>query len=150
MAWKLTLEEINEYKAAFNLFDKNQDGRIEPDELGLLMRSLGQNFSNAELKEITKEKIANDISFSVEFHEFLDVMARNRRKKDDYFKLVKAFKYFDRDNSGFINLNEFRHIITTIAEKLTQEEIDKLEEIAKVDSDGKFNYKDLVKAIISK
>lgn len=149
MAWKLTLEEINEYKAAFNLFDKNQDGQIEPEELGLLMRSLGQNFSNAELKEITKE-ITNNKSFCVEFHEFLDIMAKNRRQKDDYYNLIKAFKYFDRDNSGFINLNEFRHIITTIAEKLTQEEIDKLEEIAKVDGDGKFNYKDLVKAMISK
>jgi len=149
MAWKLTLEEINEYKAAFNLFDKNQDGQIEPEELGCLMRSLGQNFSNADLKGITKE-ITNNNSFSVEFHEFLDIMAKNRRQKDDFSKLIQAFKYFDRDNSGFINLNEFRHIITTIAEKLTQDEINKLEEIAKVDADGKFNYKDLVIAIISK
>lgn len=149
MAWKLSLEEINEYKAAFNLFDENQDGRIESEELGLLMRSLGQNFSNAELKEITKE-ITNNKSSSLEFHEFLDVMAKNRKQKDDYYNLIKAFKYFDRNNTGYINLNEFKHIITTIAEKLNQVEIDKLEEIAKVDAEGKFFYRDLVKAIISK
>jgi len=149
MAWKLTLEEINEYKAAFYLFDKNQDGRIEQEELGLLMRSLGQNFSNAELKDITKE-ITNNKSIRVEFHEFLDLMAKNRRQKNDYYKLIKAFKYFDRDNTGFLNMNEFTHILKTISEKLTQEEIDKLEEIVKVDIDGKFYYKDLIKEIISK
>lgn len=149
MAWKLSLEEINEYKAAFHLFDENQDGRIESEELGLLMRSLGQNFSNAELKEITKEITNNKLS-GVEFHEFLDIMAKNRRQKDDYYNLIKAFKYFDKNNTGFIYLNEFKHIITTIAEKLNQEEIDKLEEIAKVDGNGKFNYRDLVRAIISK
>lgn len=149
MAWKLTLEEINEYKAAFNLFDNDQDGQIELQELGLLMRSLGQNFSNAELIEIIT-KIGIKESKSIEFHEFLDIMADNRRQQDDQIKLIKAFKYFDRENTGYIHLDEFKHIMTTIAEKLTAEETDKLEEIAHVDADGKFNYRDLVKSMIFK
>ena len=53
MAFKLTMDEINEYKAAFSLFDRDSDGKISTEETGILMRSLGQNFSNAELKVIT-------------------------------------------------------------------------------------------------
>jgi len=149
MAWKLTLDEINEYKAAFNLFDKSQDGRMEPEELGSLMRSLGQNFSNAELKEITKG-ITKNKTCSVEFHEFLDIMAEHRRQKDDKHKLIKAFRYFDRDNTGYININEFKHVLTSIAEKLTPEEIDVLEDIAKVNSEGNFSYMEFLKEIMQK
>ena len=150
MAWKLTLSEINEYKAAFNLFDTDQDGKILTEEMGLLMRSLGQNFSNAELKEITKDIVnKKDINY-LEFHEFLEIMAKNRRENEDQIKLIKAFRYFDKDNSGLIKLLEFKHVMTTIAEKLTEEETDKLEEIAQVDSEGRFNYINLVKSMIFK
>jgi calmodulin len=148
MAWKLNLEEINEYKAAFTIFDLDQNGTLDEEELGLLMRSLGQNFSNAELKEITKDMISKKIN--LEFHEFLEIMAKYRKENDDKSKLIKAFRYFDRDNTGFIDFQEFKHVLTSIAEKLNHDEIEKLEEIARADQDGKFNYKELVKNMIYK
>jgi len=148
MAWKLTLEEINEYKAAFSLFDLDGNGKLDETELGLLMRSLGQNFSNAELKGITKDMKNKQIS--LEFHEFLEIMAKYRKENDDKSKLIKAFRYFDRDNTGFIEFQEFRHVLTSIAEKLNHDEIERLEEIARADGEGKFNYKELVKAMIYK
>jgi calmodulin len=74
MAWKLTLEDINEYKAAFTLFDKDSDGQLSSDEMGVLMRSLGQNFSNKDLKRIT-EDIDIHGNGIVELHEFLNLMA---------------------------------------------------------------------------
>jgi calmodulin len=148
MAWKLTLQEINEYKAAFTLFDFDQNGTLDEEELGSLMRSLGQNFSNAELKEITKDMKSKKIN--LEFHEFLEIMAKYRKENDDKSKLIKAFKYFDRDNTGYILFKEFKHVLTSIAEKLNHDEIEKLEEIARADQDGKFNYKELVKNMIYK
>ena len=112
------------------------------------MRSLGQNFSNAELKEITNDMISKKIN--LEFHEFLEIMAKYRKENDDKSKLIKAFRYFDRDNTGFIEFQEFKHVLTSIAEKLNHDEIEKLEEIARADQDGKFNYKELVKNMIYK
>ncbi len=148
MAWKLNLEEINEYKAAFTLFDIDNNGTLDEQELGSLMRSLGQNFSNAELKEITKDM--NNKKINLEFHEFLEIMAEYRKENDDKSKLIKAFRYFDRNNTGYIEFQEFKHVLTSIAEKLNHDEIEKLEEIARADQDGKFNYKELVKNMIYK
>ncbi len=148
MAWKLNLEEINEYKAAFTLFDIDNNGLLDEQELGSLMRSLGQNFSNAELKEITKDM--NNKKINLEFHEFLEIMAEYRKENDDKSKLIKAFRYFDRNNTGYIEFQEFKHVLTSIAEKLNHDEIEKLEEIARADQDGKFNYKELVKNMIYK
>ena len=35
--------EIEEYKMAFSLFDKDRDGTIDAKELGPVMRTLGHN-----------------------------------------------------------------------------------------------------------
>jgi calmodulin len=45
----LSVEEIKE---AFALFDKNGDGTISSDELGTVMRNLGYNPSEEELREL--------------------------------------------------------------------------------------------------
>ena len=47
---KLTEEQIAEFKEAFSLFDKDGDGTITTKELGTVMRSLGQNPTEAELQ----------------------------------------------------------------------------------------------------
>lgn len=39
-----------EFKEAFSLFDKDGDGTITTKELGTVMRSLGQNPTEAELQ----------------------------------------------------------------------------------------------------
>lgn len=39
----MTSEEIEEFKEAFILFDKDQSGTISTKELGIAMRALGQN-----------------------------------------------------------------------------------------------------------
>jgi calmodulin len=39
-------------KQAFDLFDKNNDGKISSDELGRVLRTLGHNYSNEEVQEM--------------------------------------------------------------------------------------------------
>ena len=48
--FQLTEEQIAEFKEAFSLFDKDGDGTITTKELGTVMRSLGQNPTEAELQ----------------------------------------------------------------------------------------------------
>lgn len=46
---------ILEFKEAFSLFDKDGDGTITTKELGTVMRSLGQNPTEAELQDMINE-----------------------------------------------------------------------------------------------
>ena len=48
-------EQIAEFKEAFSLFDKDGDGTIATKELGTVMRSLGQNPTEAELQDMINE-----------------------------------------------------------------------------------------------
>ncbi|KAL1818845.1 hypothetical protein ACET3Z_013714 [Daucus carota] len=55
MADQLTDDQISEFKEAFSLFDKDGDGCITTKELGTVMRSLGQNPTEAELQDMINE-----------------------------------------------------------------------------------------------
>ena len=46
----LTGEQVSEFQEAFSLFDKDGDGTISTKELGVVMRSLGQNPTASELQ----------------------------------------------------------------------------------------------------
>ena len=49
---ELTPEQIEEMREAFQLFDNDGDGFITIRELGSVMRSLGRNPSESELRDI--------------------------------------------------------------------------------------------------
>lgn len=51
----MKLLAFTEFKEAFSLFDKNGDGSISSKELGIVMRSLGQNPTEAELHDMINE-----------------------------------------------------------------------------------------------
>jgi len=51
----------------------------------------------------------------------------------------EAFKVFDRDNNGFISAAELRHVMTSIGEKLTDDEVDEMIREADQDGDGRID-----------
>jgi Ca2+-binding EF-hand superfamily protein len=52
MAHNLTEEQINEFKDAFTLFDKDNDGVVTAKELATVLKSLGHNPTEQELGEM--------------------------------------------------------------------------------------------------
>ena len=52
----------SEFKEAFSLFDKDGDGTITTKELGTVMRSLGQNPTEAELQDMINEVDADGMT----------------------------------------------------------------------------------------
>lgn len=43
---------FSEFKECFNLFDGDSDGMVTEKELGLIMRSLGENITHFEIQEL--------------------------------------------------------------------------------------------------
>ncbi|XP_054844189.1 uncharacterized protein LOC129335564 [Eublepharis macularius] len=149
MARQLTEEQLAEFKEAFSLFDKDGDGAITTKELGTVMRSLGHNPTEAELQAMISDIDANR-SGTVDFAEFLSLMAKRTRDSDGEEEIRDAFRVFDKDESGYISAAELRHVMINLGEKLTDEEVDEMIREADVDVDGKLNYEEFVRVMMEK
>ncbi|MBN3319116.1 KCNKD protein, partial [Atractosteus spatula] len=139
---------LAEFKEAFSLFDKDGDGTITTKELGTVMRSLGQNPTEAELQDMINEVDA-DGNGTIDFPEFLTMMARKMKDTDSEEEIREAFRVFDKDGNGYISAAELRHVMTNLGEKLTDEEVDEMIREADIDGDGQVNYEELFRAVTS-
>ncbi|CAM8963640.1 unnamed protein product [Rhodiola kirilowii] len=120
-------------------------------ELGTVMRSLGQNPTEAELQDMINEVDADGNGTTDCFPEFLlKLMARKMKDTDSEEELKEAFRVFDKDQNGFISAAELRHVMTNLGEKLTDEEVDEMIREADVDGDGQINFEEFVKVVMAK
>ncbi|KAK3139255.1 hypothetical protein QOZ80_5AG0380290 [Eleusine coracana subsp. coracana] len=145
----LTKEQIEEFREAFSLFDKDGDGTITSKEFGTVMRSLGQSPTEAELQEMVAEVDA-DGSGAIDFHEFLVLLARKMRDAGADDELREAFHVFDQDQNGYISRDELRHVLENLGEKLSDEELVEMLREADVDGDGQINYNEFAKVMMAK
>ncbi|XP_052105384.1 calmodulin-beta-like [Mytilus californianus] len=145
----LSEETIAEFKEAFGLFDKDNNGQITSSELGTVMRSLGQNPTNADITDMINE-VDSDGSGTINFTEFTNMMGKKMENSNPVEDLREAFKIFDKNNDGKIDTNELKKVMVNIGEKLTDEEANEMIKEADVDGDGKVNYEEFVKMMTSK
>lgn len=89
------------------------DGTITAEELGQMMRSLGQNPTEAELRDMINE-VDEDRNGTIEFKEFRDMMERKTRDIDPREELREAFKLFDKDGNGTISTNELQSVMKSL------------------------------------
>ena len=138
-------EKLAEYKEAFDMFDKDHSGGISIDEISKIMKNFGNPMSKAEIKEMIKDL---DVSGDgeLDFEEFVTLMEKQvaEVEDDDEDIVLKAFKSFDRDQSGFITNAEFRYILTKLGEKFSDAEVDLLFKECDLDEDGKLDYKEFI------
>lgn len=147
MSNNLTEEQIQEFKEAFTLFDKDNNGTISKQELSTVMRSLGLSPSEQEVTDLMNEIDVNG-NKSIEFSEFLTLMSRQLKQNDSEMELLEAFKVFDKNGDGYISSAELKHVLTSIGEKLSDAEVDEiLKEVA--DGQGQINIEQFAE-ILSK
>ncbi|XP_059317942.1 calmodulin-3-like [Lycium ferocissimum] len=148
MANILNEDQIVEFQEAFSLFDKDGDGCITVEELGTVIRSLDQNPTEEELQDMVNEVDA-DGNGTIEFTEFLNLMAKKMRETDGEEEFKEAFKVFDKDQNGYISATELRHVMINLGEKLTDEEVEQMIREADLDGDGQVNFNEFVKMMMN-
>ncbi|XP_052081213.1 neo-calmodulin-like [Mytilus californianus] len=137
---------LDKCKAAFRLFDKDDDGTITTHEIGVVMRSLGKHPTDEELKKIVDE-IDIDGDGRVTFDEFLTIMTKQFCSKETARDIREAFRVFDKDGKGYLTVSEFRHIMENLGEKMTWEETEEMIEMVDTDGDDKISCDDFIKKV---
>merc|ERR1712130_1088213 len=114
-------------------------GSISTKELLGVMRSMGQNPTEDEVLELVME-IDTDGNGTIDFHEFINMMKKKSSETDQLEDLKEAFRMFDKNNDGFIDLVELRKVTTLMGASLTSKELNEFMKEADKDGNGKIDY----------
>ncbi len=152
----LSNEQVQRFRDAYNIFDKDGDGGVSVHELAHVMRCLGQDASDEDVRRMFNE-VDQDGSGEIDFDEFLEIM-KNHVVGDGTKKLknssdfteedwAEAFTVFDLDGDGFITAEELGTVLANMGESLQTFELEEMVQEADSDNDGKLSLEDFVKVM---
>ena len=141
MTEPLSEERLSEFKKAFDLFDRNNNGSIEKDELGEVMESLGLDHDEHQLEEMMKAVDTNKNKV-IDFEEFVNLM--NVPPECSQEEIIEAFKVFDQNGDGYVTRDELKKVMEGLGEKLSEQEVEEMIKEVDIDGDGKINYQEFV------
>ena len=149
MVDKLTPEQIDQCKRLFDIFDINKDRTISSKELGKVLRSLNLNPSQADLESMIK-KTDHTGSGRIDFQDFLKLYAEKIKETITKEDVCRYFAMFDRNGDGLIDPKEFKRVMTTMGEPLTNEEVEFIISEADKDSNGFIDYAEFSEMLLEK
>ena len=101
----LTRDQV---KAAFDLFDCDQSGVIDVQEVELVLRGIGfADLSRQEVSAMVKA-MDTDGSGDIRFEEFEKLVTKKIAEAGTPEEVWKAFKLFDRSGKGRVSLEDLR------------------------------------------
>lgn len=111
-----TDDEVEEIREAFNLFDTEGTGMIDPKELKAAMQSLGFQNKNPTVFEMISE-LESTRSGLIDFEEFLSGIASKLGDRGSPEGIRRIFQLFDDDRSGKISFKNLKRVAKELGER---------------------------------
>ena len=125
----LTPEQEAEFRETFDLFREanGPKDRIPASACGPCMRAIGQHMSEADMQKLTISADFDGTGF-ITFKDFLKLVAERMADTSVAQEMWDAFRVFDPKGTGYVTVNHFRQIMTSLGESdsLTDEEVDEM------------------------
>ena len=135
------------YTKIFKLYDEDKDGFVDFVYLPEMMRSAGAIFLDNELErpmETIRNNNGADIFTQKDYIELCLKFIKNDETEED---LIEAFKFWDTDNSGRVATDDIRRALTTLGDKLSEDEINALVREADPNNLGVIDYEHYSKVL---
>ncbi|XP_062236384.1 myosin, light polypeptide 3, skeletal muscle [Platichthys flesus] len=143
-------EEVADFKESFGLFDRIGDSQVGFNQVPDIMRALGQNPTNKDVIKILGNPSADDMANKrISFDDFLPMLKQvDALPKGSYDDYVEGLRVFDKEGNGTVMGAELRIVLSTLGEKMTEDEIESLM-TGQEDENGSVHYEAFVKHIMS-
>ncbi|KAH3766177.1 calmodulin 2 [Pelomyxa schiedti] len=135
----LTKQQYAEIAEAFDFYDRDKDAKLSHEELARLIRSLGQAPTEAELRQIIAATDTKNVG-KVDVNQVTACMERMYAHPIDKAARAKhAFECMDQNHTGSITAADLRHFLTTIGDKLTDDQVTRLFQEGQIAEDAVLN-----------
>ena len=136
-------EELIKLKRTFVAIDRDHTGFINIKELETAFQMLNIEISNKDIHKIYEA--ASEQNGVIDYSHFL-MASINQKKNLKKEKLIQAFKYFDIDDSGFIDKSDIQNATLRSGKKIVNEtDIDNMMKEVKADHKGKISLEEFLK-----
>ncbi|KAI8026050.1 Calcium-dependent protein kinase 4 [Camellia lanceoleosa] len=138
IAESLSEEEIAGLREMFKVMDTDNSGAITFDELKAGLRKYGSTLKDTEIRDLM-DAADVDNNGTIDYGEFIAATVHlNKLEREEH--LVAAFRYFDKDASGYITVDELQqacaeHNMTDVFLEDIIREVDQ-------DNDGRIDYQE--------
>ncbi|KAL7097928.1 hypothetical protein ACP275_10G173700 [Erythranthe tilingii] len=140
IAEHLSVEEVAGIKEGFQLMDTGNKGKIDIHELRAGLHKLGHQIPESDIQVLME---AGDVDKDgyLDCAEFVAISVHLRKMgNDDHLR--KAFQFFDRNESGYIEIEELRDAFADEAEATSEEVINAIIQDVDTDKDGRISFEE--------
>ncbi|KAG7019849.1 Calcium-dependent protein kinase 30 [Cucurbita argyrosperma subsp. argyrosperma] len=142
IAEHLSVEEVEVIRDMFSLMDTDNDGKISFEELKAGLKKVGSQLAEPEMKMLM-EVADVDGNGVLDYGEFVAVTIHlQRMENDEHFR--RAFMFFDKNESGFIELDELREALADEAGETDSDVLNEIMREVDTDKDGRISYDEFV------
>lgn len=113
--------QIQEFKEAFNMIDQNRDGFVDVEDLKDMLASLGKDVTDKYV-----EGMVGEAPGPINFTMFLTMFGEKLNGTDPEEVIKNAFACFDDDQTGKINEDYLRELLTTMGDRYTDDQVDEM------------------------
>ncbi|KAF7047307.1 hypothetical protein CFC21_056250 [Triticum aestivum] len=142
IAEHLSAEEVEVIKEMFALMDTDNNGRVTLDELKAGLARVGSKLAEPEM-ELLMEAADVDGDGYLDYAEFVAITIHLQRLSNDQH-LRKAFLFFDRDSSGYIERPELADALADDSGKADDAVVDHVLQEVDTDKDGRVSFEEFV------
>ena len=129
------------------MFDTTGNEKITVDLVGDVMRSCGLNPLGEDINKFIEEL---GKGAEIDFEQYLGFHEECAKKGNpgSLAGFMEGWKCFDHEGNGFVGNAEIRHVLTSLGDVMTDEDVDELL-VGKEDAEGYVNYEEFSKFVMS-
>ncbi|CAF1552596.1 unnamed protein product [Didymodactylos carnosus] len=139
-----------EFEEAFVLFDRDGDGLVDGNDLRRIMRSLGQNVGDPELREMLSSA-GVDKNGKISSLDFINIMERKSKDIENEEEIREGFRFLDRKGVGTVSVDDLMHLMSVFNNnQQPDQQIYEMMREAGIENNGQINYEEFIKTMTSK
>merc|ERR1711907_409597 len=139
----VAMSSAAEAERAFAICDQNSDGKISQEELAFFLRALGQNPTNADVKQLP-----DDVDFSTAFQYYEET----KKEPESAAHIEELFRVWDKEGNGVISFDDLAQCLkifgSATQDNFVDQEIEHLKKEAGVEGNV-FKYKEFLDLMVS-